>query len=192
SDSFRFLISVSLLFIFLWFIFDKFQGKNDVRENKKGALPWLFFFSIIMTLTTILPILISAGGDLTKVKSLSDVGGLFLAILLGVWRVLSFEQRVEPLQKWEKLNPMKIISRLHPYTKALLLLSLSMFAFYESLASSTIAGIFDQIDQTKLMKLNILASLFGLSYVSILIRYRNINSEEPGLLRRILVKVGKK
>ncbi|MHA1983939.1 MAG: hypothetical protein ACW967_06260 [Candidatus Hodarchaeales archaeon] len=175
SDSFRALV--------------RFRGKTDRREDKKGAIPWLFLLAMIMASSTIIPVMLSTGGDLPRLTSLTDLFSLFLAMILGVWRVLGVDRRETPLTGWERINPADLLGRIHPYTKALFLFSLSMIAFFESMTTGAIAEIAKIPDSTKIIKMEILASLFGLAYITILLRYVQIRSDEDGVIKRIKSKI---
>jgi hypothetical protein len=189
SDSFRALVSLTLITILIWFVLDRFRGKTDRREDKKGAIPWLFLLAMIMASSTIIPVMLSTGGDLPRLTSLTDLFSLFLAMILGVWRVLGVDRRETPLTGWERINPADLLGRIHPYTKALFLFSLSMIAFFESMTTGAIAEIAKIPDSTKIIKMEILASLFGLAYITILLRYVQIRSDEDGVIKRIKSKI---
>jgi hypothetical protein len=144
---------------------------------------------MIMGSSTIIPVMISTGGDLPRLTSLADLFSLFLAMILGVWRVLGVDRRETPLTGWEKINPADLLERIHPYTKALFLFSLSMIAFFESMTTGAIAEIANIPDSTKITKMEILASLFGLAYIAILLRYIQNKSDEDGVIKRIKSKI---
>ena len=126
SNSFRTLVSITLLTIFIWFILDRFKEKSGRREDKKGVLPWLFLIAMILAAVSIIPIMLSTEGDLVEFTSITDLFTLFLAIILGVWRVLEVSKSEEVLKGWEKLNSSKLLSRIDPYTKALFLFDYSV------------------------------------------------------------------
>jgi hypothetical protein len=189
SDTFRALVSVTFFAIIIWIVLDRFRGKTDRREDKKGILPWLFLLAMIMASSTIIPVMISTGGDLPQLTSLTDLFSLFLAMILGIWRVLGVDRREAPLIGWERINPIDLLERIHPYTKALFLFSLSMIAFFESMTTGAIAEIANIPDSTKITKMEILASLFGLAYIAVLLRYIQIKSEEDGIIKRIRSKI---
>jgi len=69
-------------------------------------------------------------------------------------------------------------------SKALFLLIISMFAFYSSIESSTIAFYTGDPDELKLQKLNLLAAFIGTAFFIILWRYKGQpRSTTPGLLK---------
>jgi len=99
------LISTSILFIFLWLIKDKRYSNESIREQKKGALPWLYTFPLLFIIIKIIPIIIFPLGRLRQITNTFDVVGFFLALFLGLWQLLNLKQRLEPLKGWERINP---------------------------------------------------------------------------------------
>jgi ABC-type transport system involved in multi-copper enzyme maturation permease subunit len=87
------------------------------------------------------------------------------------------------MKGFQRINPLEYISRLHPYSKALFLLIISMFAFFSSVESSTISAITGHPDTIKLQQLELLAAFIGIAYFWIISRYQGQpRSTTPGLL----------
>ncbi len=184
SRTFTSVLSITILFLVVWWLKDRFRGPSSVRERKKGMLPWFLGLTLVLIIITVVPLIASTRGSLQDLTSILDLLGLFTAVIMGVWNAVGVERVVEPLRGIKRLNPLEYISRLHPYTKALFLLIISMFAFYSSIESSTIAFITDNPDELKLQKLNLLAAFVGTAYLIILWRYKGQpRSTTPGLLR---------
>ncbi len=184
SRTFTSILSITLLIIFVWWIKDKFRDPSPIRERKKGMLPWFLGLTLGLIIITVVPLIASTRGSLQDLTSILDILGLFTAVIMGVWNTLGVERVVEPLRGIKRLNPFGYISRLHPYTKALFLLIISMFAFYSSIESSTIAFYTGAPDELKLQKLELLAAFIGAAYLILLWRYKGQpRSTTPGLLR---------
>ncbi len=184
SRTFTSILSITLLFLIIWWIKDKFRGSSPIRERKKGMLPWFLGLTLILIMITVVPLIASTRGSLQDLTSILDLLGLFAAVIMGVWNAVGVERVVDPLRGIKRLNPLEYISRLHPYTKALFLLIISLFAFYASLESSTVAFITGNPDDLKLQKLNLLAAFIGAAYLVLLWRYKGQpRSTTPGLLR---------
>jgi hypothetical protein len=184
SRTFTSVLSITLLFIFIWWVKDKFRGPSPIRERKKGMLPWFLGLTLGLIIFTVVPLIASTRGSLQELTSILDILGLFTAVIMGVWNALGVEKIAEPLRGIKRLNPIEYISRLHPYTKALFLLIISMFAFFSSIESSTIAFYTGAPDELKLQKLNLLAAFIGTAFFIILWRYKGQpRSTTPGLLR---------
>ncbi|MFX0124439.1 MAG: hypothetical protein ACFFAE_12425 [Candidatus Hodarchaeota archaeon] len=184
TRTFTSVLTLGLLFILIWWLKDRFIGRTDLRESKKGLLPWFLAFTLIFITINVVPTMISTRGSLKQIQSIWDILGLFIALILGLWRVLGLEQREESLKGWERINPGKLIARIHPYSKALILLVMSMFAFFASIQASTIAGITGQPDSLQLLKLTLLAEFIGLSFIIVIWRYQGKErTGQPGLLK---------
>ncbi|MFX1283108.1 MAG: hypothetical protein ACFFB5_05600 [Promethearchaeota archaeon] len=179
------IVVISFMFMLLWFIKDHIKGTEPTRERKKGILPFYLGFSLLIISTSMIPIIASSSGSLAELTSILDLLGLFLAIILGVWRVLGIEQRMEPLNGIERVNPIERINCLHPYSKTLVLFVMSIWGFYYSLENAAIAVITGYPDQLKIQQLELLAGLIGLVYIIILWRFKGKpRSEAPGILKQ--------
>ena len=166
---------------------------TPLREKKKGMLTVFLPLTILIIVFTVVPLIASTTGSLQEMTSILDLASLFAAIILGLWNALGIEQNLDPLQGIKRFNPIERISRLHPYTKGLFLLVISMFAFYSSIESSTISAITNTPDVLKLQKLNLLAGYIGLAFLFIIWRYKGEpRSTTPGLLKstRLQIKDG--
>jgi hypothetical protein len=184
SETLSSVLSLTLLFLIIWWIKDRFRGKSDIREKKKGMLPWFLGLTLLIIIITVVPLIATTSGSLQEITSILDLVGLFAAVIMGLWNTLGIEQITEPLEGIKRINPLEVVSRMHPYTKALFLLVISIFAFYSSLESSTIAFITGYPDTLKLQQLNLLAAFIGLAYLFILWRYKGQpRSTTPGLLK---------
>lgn len=184
TRTFSSVLTLALLFILLWWLKDRFKGESELRERKKGLLPWFLAFTLIFITATIVPTMISTRGSLRQIQSIWDILGLFTALVLGLWRVLGLKQREDSLKGWDRINPTQIIARIHPYSKALVLLVMSMFAFFASIQAATIAGITGQPDSLQLLKLTLLAEFIGLSFIIVIWRYQGKErTGQPGLLK---------
>ncbi|MHA1976971.1 MAG: hypothetical protein ACW98I_08745 [Candidatus Hodarchaeales archaeon] len=184
SRTFSSILSITLLFLLVWWIKDKVKGPSPLRERKKGMLPWFLGLTLVLIIFTVVPLIASTRGSLQDLTSILDLLGLFTAVIMGVWNALGVERVIEPLSGIKRLNPLEYISRIHPYTKALFLLIISMFAFYSSIESSAIAFITGNPDELKLQKLNLLAAFIGAAFLVLLWRYKGQpRSSTPGLLR---------
>ncbi|MFX0088133.1 MAG: hypothetical protein ACFFAU_20940 [Candidatus Hodarchaeota archaeon] len=178
-------LSLSLLLLIIWWLKDRIRKeKSQLRERKKGMLPWFLGLTLILIVMNVVPLIASTRGSLQEVTSLIDILSLFAAVIMGLWNTLGVEQITEPLNGLKSLNPIERISRLHPYTKALFLLVISMLAFYSSLENSTISALTGLPDTLKLQKLNLLAGFIGWAFIVLLWRYKGQSrSTTPGLLR---------
>ncbi len=178
-------LSLSLVFLIIWWLKDRNKlEKSQLRERKKGILPWFLGLSLILIVLNVVPLIASTRGSLQDVTSIIDILSLFAAVIMGLWNTLGIEQITEPLNGIKRLNPIERISRLHPYTKALFLLVISMLAFYSSLENSTIAALTELPDTLKLQKLNLLAGFIGWAFIVLLWRYKGQpRSTTPGLLK---------
>jgi hypothetical protein len=184
TRTFNSVLTLALLFILLWWFKDRYKGESKLRERKKGLLSWFLAITLIFIIISVVPTMISTRGSLKQIQSIWDILGLFTALLLGLWRVLGLEQREDSLKGWERVNPNQIISRIHPYSKALVLLVMSMFAFFASIQAATISGITGQPDSLQLLKLNLLAEFIGLSFIIVIWRYQGKDrTGEPGLIK---------
>ncbi|PWI46960.1 hypothetical protein CEE45_14055 [Candidatus Heimdallarchaeota archaeon B3_Heim] len=184
SRTFTSILSITLIFLLIWWIKDKYRGPSPIRERKKGMLPWFLGLTLILIILTVVPLIASTRGSLQEITSILDILGLFTAVIMGLWNALGVEQITEPLRGLKRLNPLEYIGRLHPYTKALFLLIISMFAFFSSMESNTIAAITGNPDTLKLQKLNLLAAFIGAAYFILLWRYKGqARSTMPGLLK---------
>ncbi|MFW9903723.1 MAG: hypothetical protein ACFFFH_05280 [Candidatus Thorarchaeota archaeon] len=184
TQTFNSVLTLALLFILLWWIKDRYKGESKLRERKKGLLPWFLAFTLFFVTISVVPAMISTRGSLKQIQSIWDILGLFMALFLGLWRVLGLKQREDSLKGWERINPNQIIARIHPYSKALVLLVMSMFAFFASIQATTIAGITGQPDSLQLLKLNLLAEFIGLSFIIVIWRYRGMErTGETGLIK---------
>ena len=184
TRTFNSVLTLALLFILLWWFKDRYMGESELRERKKGLLPWFLAITLIFIIISVVPTMISTRGSLKQIQSIWDILGLFTALILGLWRVLGLEQQRDPLKGWERVNPSQIISRIHPYSKALILLVMSMFAFFASIQAATIAGITGQPDSLQLLKLSLLAEFIGLSFIIVIWRYKGKErTGEPGLIK---------
>ncbi len=180
------IIVISFMFMLIWFIKDRIKGTESTRERKKGILPFYMGFSIFIISASIIPTIASTSGSLGELTSILDLLGLFLAIILGIWRVLGIEQRMDPLVGIERLNPIEQINCFHPYSKALVLFVMSIWGFYYSLENAAIAVITGYPDQLKIQQLELLAGLIGLVYIIILWRFKGKpRSETPGILKQV-------
>ncbi|MHA2075668.1 MAG: hypothetical protein ACW97X_13695 [Candidatus Hodarchaeales archaeon] len=178
------ILSLTLIFLIIWWIKDRYKGKSPIRERKKGMLPLFLGLTLLFIIVTVVPLIASTRGSLQEITSLIDIFGLFAAVGLGLWNTLGVEQITDPIKGIRRLNPLEFIPRLHPYTKALFLLVISMLAFYSSVESSTIAVLTGIPDTLKLQKLNVLAVFIGWAFVVILWRYKGQpRSSTPGLIR---------
>jgi hypothetical protein len=183
SQTIASVLSITLFFLILWWIRDKIQGKSSKREKKKGMLPWFLILTLIFIIITVVPLIATTKGSLQELTSILDILSLFTAVIMGLWNALGVEQITEPLKGFKKINPLEYISRLHPYSKALFLLTISMFAFFSSVESSTISAITGNPDDFKLQRLELLATFIGIAFFLIVSRYRGQpRSTTPGLL----------
>ena len=183
-------LSISILYLILWKIKDVVRGRNPLREKKKGMLTIFLPLSILIIIFTVVPLIASTTGSLQEITSIIDIASLFAAIILGLWNALGVEQTLEPLQGIKRFNPIDRISRLHPYTKGLFLLVISMFAFYSSIESSTISALTNTPDVLKLQKLELLAGYIGLAFFFIIWRYKGEpRSTTPGLLKSTKIQL---
>jgi MFS family permease len=177
-------LSISIFYLILWAIKDKLRGKSTLREKKKGMITLFLPLTILIIIVTVVPLIASTSGSLQEMTSIIDLLSLFAAVLMGLWNTLGVEKETGPVQGINKLNPLEHISHFHPYTKALFLLIISMFAFYSSIESSTVAVLTNTPDILKLQKLNLLAGFIGLAFLFILWRYKGEpRSTTPGLLK---------
>ncbi|MFX1506271.1 MAG: hypothetical protein ACFFDC_09155, partial [Promethearchaeota archaeon] len=184
TRTFNSVLTLALLFILLWWFKDRYKEESNLRERKKGLLPWFLAFTLIFITISVVPTMISTRGSLKQIQSIWDILGLFTALFLGLWRVLGLKQREDPLKGCERINLNQIIARIHPYSKALVLLVMSMFAFFSSIQAATIAGITGQPDALQLLKLNLLAEFIGLSFIIVIWRYQGKErTGEPGLIK---------
>lgn len=177
-------LSLTLLFMLVWWIKDRNQGKSPLRERKKGMLPLFLSLTLIFIILNVVPLIASTSGSLQEMTSIIDIIALIIAVIMGLWNTLGVERVVDPIRGLKRLNPLVFIPRLHPYTKALFILVISMFAFYSSLESSTLAVITGLPDEMKLIKLELFAGLIGWAFVVLLWRYKGQpRSTTPGLLK---------
>jgi hypothetical protein len=185
SRTFTSVLSLSLIFLIIWWLKDRNRiEKSPLRERKKGMLPLFLGLTLILIIVNVVPLIASTKGSLQEITSIIDILGLVAAVIMGLWNTLGVEQITEPLQGLSRLNPLERISRLHPYTKALFLLVISMLAFYSSLENSTIAALTELPDTLKLQKLDLLAGFIGWAFIVLLWRYKGQpRSTTPGLLR---------
>ncbi|MHA1228432.1 MAG: hypothetical protein ACTSPV_17010, partial [Candidatus Hodarchaeales archaeon] len=56
-------IFLSILFMIVWALKDKFYGRDYIRERKKGMLPWFVAFTMIFLSISIIPIIATTTGD---------------------------------------------------------------------------------------------------------------------------------
>ncbi len=183
-------LSISIFYLILWKIKDILRGKTLLREKKKGMLTLFLPMSIFLIIITVVPLIASTSGSLQEITSILDLIGLFAAVIMGLWNALGVEINPDPIRGIKRLNPIEHISRLHPYSKALFLLVISMFAFYSSIESSTISALTGQPDVLKLQKLNLLAAFIGLAFLFIIWRYKGESrSTTPGLLRSTRIQI---
>ncbi|MHA2166806.1 MAG: hypothetical protein ACXAAT_13170 [Candidatus Hodarchaeales archaeon] len=186
-------LSISIFYLILWKIKDVAKGRTPLREKKKGILTIFLPLTILIVIFTVVPLIATTTGSLQEITSILDLASLFAAIILGLWNALGIEQNLDPLQGIKRFNPIDRISRLHPYTKGLFLLVISMFAFYSSIESSTISALTNTPDVLKLQKLNLLAGYIGIAFFFIIWRYKGEpRSTTPGLLKstRLQIKDG--
>ncbi|MHA2227486.1 MAG: hypothetical protein ACXAC8_19875 [Candidatus Hodarchaeales archaeon] len=184
SRTFTSVLSLTLLFLVIWWVKDRFGEQSLIREKKKGMLPLFLGFTLVFIIITVVPLIATTSGSLQEITSIIDIIGLFIAVIMGLWNTLGVEQIIGPIHGIRRLNPLEYITRMHPYTKALFLLIISIFAFYSSVESSTIAAITGNPDTLKLQKLNLLAAFIGTAFMIILWRYKGQpRSTTPGLLR---------
>jgi hypothetical protein len=184
NRTFSSILSLTLIFLIIWWIKDRYKGKSPIRERKKGMLPLFLGLTLLFIIVTVVPLIASTSGSLQEVTSIIDILGLFAAVGLGLWNTLGVEQITDPIKGIRRLNPLEFIPRLHPYTKALFLLIISMLAFYSSVESSTVAVLTGIPDTLKLQKLRVLAGFIGWAFVVILWRYKGQpRSSTPGLIR---------
>lgn len=184
SESFSSVLSITLLYLVIWWLKDRLRGPSTIREKKKGMLPWYLGLTLIFIIFTVVPLITTTSGSLQELSSILDIFGLILAVFMGLWNALGVEHSTTPLQGLQRINPIKLIDRIHPYSKALFLFVISMFAFFSSLENSTMAFITDQLNPQKLQELELLASFVGLAYFVLLWRYKGQpRSETPGILR---------
>ena len=177
-------LSISIFYLIIWKIKDVIRGQTQLREKKKGMITIFLPLSILIIIFTVVPLIASTTGSLQEITSILDLASLFAAIILGLWNALGIEQNLDPLQGIKRFNPFERISRLHPYTKGLFLLVISMFAFYSSIESNTISALTNTPDVLKLQKLNLLAGFLGLAFFFIIWRYKGeARSTTPGLLK---------
>ena len=176
-------LSITLFFLILWWIKDKIWRNNAKREKKKGMLPWFLGLTLILIIITVVPLIATTKGSLQELTSILDILGLFAAVIMGLWNALGIEQVRKPMKGIERINPLEYISRLHPYTKSLFLLIISIFAFFSSVESSTISALTGHPDTIKLQQLELLAAFIGIAYFVIISRYQGQpRSTTPGLL----------
>jgi hypothetical protein len=184
SESFSSVLSITILFLVVWWIKDRFRGPSTIREKKKGMLPWYLGLTLIFIIITVVPLITTTSGSLQELSSILDILGLITAVFMGLWNALGVEQSTTPITGLQRLNLIKLIDRIHPYSKALFLFVLSLFAFYSSLENSTMAFITGQLNAQKLQELELLASLVGLAYLVLLWRYKGQpRSATPGILK---------
>ncbi|UCG01244.1 MAG: hypothetical protein JSW11_16710 [Candidatus Heimdallarchaeota archaeon] len=184
TRTFTSVLTLALIFITLWWIKDRYKVKSASRERKKGFLPWFLAFTLIFITITVVPLMISTRGSLKQIQSIWDILGLFTALIMGLWRVLGLKHREEPLHGWERINPNRIIARIHPYSKALILFVVSIFAFFASIQAATISGITGQPDSLQLLSLSLLAEFIGLSFIIVIWRYKGKErTSDPGFLK---------
>ena len=183
-------LSISIFYLILWKIKDILRGKTILREKKKGMLTMFLPMSILLIIITVVPLITSTSGSLQEITSILDLTGLFAAVIMGLWNALGIEVKTDPIKGIKKFNPLEYVSRLHPYSKALFLLVISMFAFYSSIESSTISALTGQPDILKIQKLNLLAAFIGLAFLFIIWRYKGESrSTTPGLLRSTRIQI---
>jgi hypothetical protein len=129
-------------------------------------------------------------GRLRQITNAFDVVGFFLALFLGLWRLLNLNQRLEPLNGWERINPIQIIARLHPYTKTLFLISFGVIAYFFSIMGSKFASITGDVDIIKVLRLDFLMQSFGLAFFILIWLYRaNKLSDTPGPIKTTMINV---
>jgi hypothetical protein len=176
-----FVIISALTLIGIWFLKDRKYGKDSLREKKKAALPIILLFTFLFVVIKVLPSLFVFEGTLRQITDIIDIGTIFIALILAIWRVTFIPEAViEPTVGWRRYN---IFDKIPPYTKVLIVFFIALSTFFVSLQESTISALTGETNSVKPFKLA--ALIFYIEYIIFYVMWRFkpvLGSTEPGLI----------
>jgi len=147
----------------------------DYVNSRVVLLPWILFAGIFLAVLKTIPVLLATTGRLTALSNWLDGLGLFFALLLGIIRVTTITERLEPIVvRAHSRNPLKWVKRIRipPYSKILALFYLAFIGYYLSLETHTIALSLTVPNDFKMLRLEVLPFTSSFVFVWVFWRYK--------------------